>query len=154
MQHHDSSYLLEFTLDGLPYALELSRVERVLAVCEITPLPGAPEVVCGAINWGGRLVPIFNLRQRFNLPPRELVLEDRLIIAACRGRLVGLLVDEVAGVTPCPSEDWIPMAEIASATYLAGVKKTSSGMILIQDLERFLGIEEETALRAALSDHD
>ncbi|HQT25550.1 MAG TPA: chemotaxis protein CheW, partial [Burkholderiales bacterium] len=59
--------LLLFSLSGLYHALPLASVEKVFPIAELRPLPGAPEIVEGFINIAGCIVPIFNIRSRFNL---------------------------------------------------------------------------------------
>jgi len=82
-----NSYSLEvmkdiiiFSLDEPRYALPLSLVERVVRIVEITPLPKAPDIVMGVINMHGQILPVINVRRRFNLPEREIRLEDQLIM--------------------------------------------------------------------------
>ncbi|MEJ0000255.1 MAG: chemotaxis protein CheW [Verrucomicrobiota bacterium] len=90
--------LVVFELDGQRYALRLDVVERVLRTAEIRPLPGAPEVVLGLVNLEGQVIPVFDPRRRFGLPPREVQLSDVLIIARTRRLTVALAADATGGV--------------------------------------------------------
>jgi len=87
-----------FSLDEPRYALYLSAVERVVRAVEITPLPKAPNIVLGIINFQGKIIPVIDIRQRFHLRRREINLEDQFIIARTSKRLVVLVVDSVTGV--------------------------------------------------------
>jgi purine-binding chemotaxis protein CheW len=84
-----SDQYVVFTLDEQRYALYLHAVVRVVRIVEITPLPQTPEVIRGVVNVQGQVIPVVDIRKRFQLPEREPELGDQLIIAntACRARL-------------------------------------------------------------------
>lgn len=147
-----SNQYVVFTLDGQRYALYLSAAERIIRVVEITPLPKAPEIVLGIINIGGQIIPAVNIRKRFRLPERELNLSDILIIAETPRRTVALMADDVSGVIEGPEQDITEAKEILPRMeYVKGVVKLKDGMILINDLDKFLSLEEEKALDDAMS---
>lgn len=159
MNHQDSdgnardgsSQLLVFYLGEFRYALRLVVVERIFHAVEITPLPKAPEVVMGAVNVRGRIIPVVSIRKRFGLEERDLIPEDRLILAKTQRRPVGLVVDSVAGVFEYAEPSIIAAREILpSLKYVEGVARLADGMILIHDLDRFLSLEEGSALDEAL----
>jgi purine-binding chemotaxis protein CheW len=144
--------LVLFTLDERRYALDLTSVERIVRVVDVTPLPKAPPIVLGIINVNGDVVPVYDLRRRFRLPEREINLTDQLMIARRSRQKVALLVDSVSGVVE------ISEAEIASAKqilpeieYVHGVVKLQDGLVLIHDLDQFLSPEEERTLEGALN---
>lgn len=146
------NHCLVFFLDEQRYALHLSVVEMVARMVHITPLPDAPDIVRGVVNVRGKVVPVVNLRQRFNLPKREILLTDWLIFARTDRRLVGLVADAVVGVVEGPKDSVIPTDRILPATkYLHGIMKFQDGLILIQNLGEFLSLEEEKSLDLALA---
>jgi purine-binding chemotaxis protein CheW len=143
--------LVVFTLDECRYALPLAAVERTVRMVEIAPLPKAPEIVSGVINLQGRVVPVLNIRKRFRLPERTPDPSDQLLIATAAGRTVALAVDTVCSVMePSASEVIAPPIIAPGLEYLAGVIKLADGMLFIHDLDRFLSLEEEQALEAAI----
>ncbi|MGB8355029.1 MAG: chemotaxis protein CheW [Chthoniobacteraceae bacterium] len=143
--------LVIFNLDERRYALHLPTVERIVMVAEITPLPKAPQIVLGVINIQGRIIPVINVRKRFNLPEREITLSDHLIIANTTRRTVVLVVDAVSGVVDRPEEEIIiPDKILPGLEYVQGVMKLEDGLILIHNLEMFLSLEEEIMLEQAI----
>ncbi len=141
-----------FTLDGQRYALHLFAVERIIRVVEITPLPKAPEIVLGIINVGGQIIPVIDMRKSFRLPERELNLSDVLITAQTSRRTVALVADATGGVIEGSEQGVTAAGEILPhLEYVKGVVKLKDGMILINDLEKFLSLEEEKALDGAMS---
>ena len=136
-----------FALDEGRYALDLSVVERVHRIVEITPLPKAPDVVMGVINVHGDVIPVMNVRRRFGLPEREIRLSDQLIVAKLSSRRIAVLVDRVIDILPVselPAIDGHDM--LPGIDYVEGVVKLSGGMAFIHDLEKFLSVQEAEAL--------
>ncbi|MDO8803953.1 MAG: chemotaxis protein CheW [Elusimicrobiota bacterium] len=141
-----------FTLDESRYALYLTDVERVVRAVELTPLPKAPEIVSGVINWQGKIIPVVDIRSRFRLPAREMDPDDRFIIARSGRRQVALTADSVTGIYELTDQERVSAAqEIPFAEYVKGVAKIDGGLVLIYDLDRFLSLDEEQKLDAALS---
>lgn len=144
-------YLL-LGLDELRVALPLPVVERVFHAVYVTPLPDVPDLVLGVVNVQGRVIPVVSLRRRVRLPDRPIALTDRLVIAHTARRSLALLADSASEVREIPesllvaAEDVLPGLE-----YVAGVARLDDGLLLIQDLNRFLSLDEESVLDLALS---
>ncbi len=150
METTEKKFIL-FTLDEQHYALRLSDVERVVRAVEVTPLPKAPEIVLGVINMQGRVIPVVNVRKRFDLPEHETDLRDQLIIANTSRRQVALAADTVGGVVECEGETMVCADSIVPGTgYLEGILKSDGGIVLIHDLDTFLSFEEEDLLDDAM----
>jgi len=144
--------LVVFGLDEQQYALRLSAVEQIVRVVEITSLPKAPEIILGAVNIRGRIVPVFDIRARFRLTKREFLLSDHLIVAHTKKRAVALVVDKVTSVVAKTDEDVIDAQHISPGLeYLEGVVKLEDGLVFIHDLETFLSVAEEIQLEEAMS---
>ena len=90
--------ILIFTLDEQRYALPLAAVERVVRAVEVMPWPEAGGLMMGMVNVQGQVIPVANLRQRLNLPEREIALSDRFIIVQTAKQRVILVVDEINDV--------------------------------------------------------
>lgn len=143
--------LVVFSLDGQRYALALAAVEKVVRAVEVTSLPGAPDIVLGIINMQGRVIPLVNVRRRFRLPEKEMMLTDQIVIAHTARRPVALVVDAVTGVLECPEREAVAARDILpDVEYVEGVVKLEDGLILIHNLDQFLSLEEETSLDRAL----
>lgn len=149
----DVARFVVFRLDRRRFALPLTEVERALRAVEVTPLPQAPEVVLGAIDLKGRVIPVLNVRERFLLPARDVEPSDWFLLAHAGRRLVALVVDESEGVVE------LPQAEVALSSGVApgldrfpGVLRLDDDLVLIHDLERFFSLDESLALEKALGD--
>jgi purine-binding chemotaxis protein CheW len=150
-QNTKTNKIVLFSLEEPRYALYLSAVERVIRSVEITPLPKAPAIVSGVINMQGEIIPVIDIRRLFQLPVREINLEDQFIIARTSKRLVALTVDSVEGVSEianykvADAKDALPFAD-----YLSGITVFENNIILINDLEKFLSLNEQKELDKAL----
>lgn len=146
-----STPLVRFSLDQQDYALYLSAVERVVPAAEVTSLPKAPEIVLGVLNVGGRIIPVVNIRRRFRLPERELRVQDQLILAHTGKRPVALVVDSVTGIPEVANEQVTAADRILPGLeQVEGVVRLEDGLMLIHDLGKFLSLDEEQELGAAL----
>ena len=127
-------------------------VERVVRAVEVSTLPAAPHGVRGVINLQGRIVPVFDLAWRIGQPAREVRASDHLIVVHTHWRTVALLVDSVSGVVAQRDTQVTPVSEILTDLQsVSGMMKLDGGIVFIQDIERFLSVEDHAALELALS---
>src|SRR5450830_110116 len=146
-----SDFLVIFTLDDQRHALPLAAADRVVRMVAITPLPHAPDIILGVVNFQGRVIPVVNVRRRFFLPEREIALTDQLLVAHTARRPVALVVDAVLDVIAYAAQSLIAAEDIApKLEHVEGVVKLSDGLILIHDLDKFLSLEEEDSLDRVL----
>lgn len=146
------THFVIFTLDGGRHGLPLAAAERVLPMVAVTPLPGAPDVVLGMISLHGEPIPVFDLRRRLGLAPREYGVGAHLFIASTPRRRLSIPVDEVLGVEQIDS-DSVAKADtvVPGLGPVAGIASLPGGLVLIHDLEAFLSIDDERTLDEALA---
>ncbi len=143
--------LVLLTVDAQTYALHLEAVDRILRMVEITPLPGAPEVVEGVINIQGEVVPIVSIRGRLGLAHRAVGVSDSLVVVRARARRLAIIAESILGVVERPVDAVVSSNDIARGIqHIEGVLKTSDGLVLIHDLDQFFSPEEEQSLDLAL----
>jgi len=144
--------LVLLAVDGQTYALHLEAVDRVLRMVEVTPLPGAPDVVEGVINIQGEVVTIVSIRKRLGLAQRAVGAADSLVLARTRNRRLAIIAESVLGVVERPADAVVSTGDIARGIqHIEGVLKTSDGLVLIHDLDRFFSPDEEQTLDLALA---
>lgn len=146
-----SDQFIVFSLDIQRYALPLHMVNRVVRMVAITLLPKAPDIVLGVINYQGLVIPVINMRRRFNLPEKDIALTDQLVVAHTSRRSVALVADAVHDVISGLAQVLIETENILPGIeYVEGVVKLVDSLILIHDLDKFLSLEEESSLNKAL----
>ncbi|RME07082.1 MAG: chemotaxis protein CheW [Anaerolineae bacterium] len=144
-------YIL-FQLAGATYAVPSAQVLQVAMIENITRLPNAPDFVDGVVHLRGRIVPVVNLRRRFNLPPKDYDLQSRLIVIEQEGRVVAMAVDTARDFVTLDSDALQPTPDLvgdAPRKYLRGVFAREDGLILVLDLHKVLNPEERAALAEA-----
>src|SRR5512133_2192846 len=88
-------------LDDL-YAVDIMRIKEIIRPQKLTTLPKAPAFIDGVINLRGAVIPVVDLRKRFNMPERESAATTRLLIVRLSAQIVGLVVDDVTEVITVP----------------------------------------------------
>jgi purine-binding chemotaxis protein CheW len=144
-------YYLTLEIDEQSYAVDLFLVERVIHAVMVSHLPGSPGLVQGIINYHGRIIPVLDIRKRFNLGPKPLEPNQHIVIARTERRSVAFVTDRVIGTTesyerPVESDRIVPGLE-----NIRGVIKGSDGVTVIYDLDRFLSLEDEHRLDEAIN---
>ncbi|HKS88792.1 MAG TPA: chemotaxis protein CheW [Stellaceae bacterium] len=138
-----------------PYRLgvPLDRVERVVAAVAVAPLPDAPEIVLGIVDIARDIVPVCDVHRRLGVARGPVAATDRFVVARSARRRLVLAADEVIGVAAlAPDEGGAPAARVPVPPHLCGVAAAPDGIVLIEDLDRFLSLDEEGRLAAAI-DH-
>jgi purine-binding chemotaxis protein CheW len=140
--------LVVFELAGESYGVEISRVQEIDRMQAITVVPQAPPFVEGVINLRGRITPVVDLRTRFGLPKAEPTPLTRIVVVKAGEEWVGLVVDAVSEVLRIPVDAIEPpsaMVTTAESTYLRGIAKLESRLIILLDLDRVLDKEFQAA---------
>ena len=146
--------LLVFDLEGRTFGLPKAEVLELVRAVAIAPLPRGPRVVSGVINLHGRIVPVFDLRVRFGLPPAPLELTDHFVVARSRERVVALRADRVSQFATVQRDEIEAADRLVSGTqYLSGITKTASGVVFVHDLAAFLSEAEAASLDGAIASH-
>lgn len=134
-----------FKLDEERYGVDVMRVQEVLRMTEIAPVPGAPPYVLGIINLRGNVVTVIDTRQRFALPPREADDATRIVIVEVEGQTVGILVDSVAEVVSLRASEIETAPNVGneeSSRYIQGVYSREGDILILVDLNKLLSEEE------------
>lgn len=145
--------LVVFLLEGQQYALPLQDVITVLPMVAVSPVPGAPAIALGIINFHGQVVPVLDIRRRFGLPPREYSVDAYLLVARTNRRTVSLPVDQVLGVREIQAEAVVPPnAVLPGIDHVVGIATLPKDLLFIHDLNAFLSLDEEARLTVALEE--
>src|SRR5438067_6561204 len=142
---------LIFAIDEQRFALKLSVVERVVRAAEVTPVPRAPAILFGVLNVQGEIIPVINTRRQLGFSERDIRSSDQFIIARTPERVVALVADTVCDVVSV-SESAVIAAEkiMPGAEFIEGVMKLEDGLVLIENLEKFLSSEEHKTIDESL----
>ncbi len=143
--------VVEVWIEDQRYGLPLERVEQVLPMVWVAPLPKAPEMVVGVINLHGAVLPVLDIRKRFGLPERRWGLTTRLVVVQLAHARIAVPVDEVVGVRDHFVDVRLPDPLPQSGDgCISGIVGLSDGLLFLCDLEAFLSLDEQHQLTVAL----
>ena len=137
--------LVTFRLKGETYGINVMKVQEVLRVSEIAPVPGAPSYVLGIINLRGNVVTVIDTRNRFGLPSTEMDDSSRIVIIESEKQVVGILVDAVAEVVDLHASEIDSAPNVGNeenSRYIQGVASRGEGLLILVDLDKLLTEDE------------
>lgn len=153
-----SHQMLTFTLGEETYGVDILRVQEIRGWSPVTRIPQAPAHVLGVLNLRGSIVPIVDLRMRFNLQRAEYTPLTVIIVlsveSAVGRRDFGVVVDGVSDVIDVAASDVKPAPEFGehiSTDFIQGLAAVAGRMVMLLDIDHLIGgdVTGATALSAA-----
>lgn len=146
---HKGRQFLSFILAGEEYATDILKVQEIRDWTQATLIPNSPDYVEGVTNLRGQIIPIINLRTRFELPKDDSI-ENRIVIVlkvddGQRSRLMGLLVDAFAETYDI-AHDEIKSApsniSVIDDEFIIGLASVEEKMLILLDVDELLTSQE------------
>ncbi|MDO9536563.1 MAG: chemotaxis protein CheW [Bacillota bacterium] len=141
--------MVAFKLEKEEFAIDIHQVREVLKMPQVTPLPQSASFIEGIINLRGEVIPVVDLRKRFELPAGERNGKTRIIIVEIQDNNVGLIVDSVTEVLRLASSViQLPPSRVAGTRtdLIKGVGKIAERLLIVLNLEKILTTEERIVL--------
>jgi len=139
------SEFLAFTLGREEYGIDILKVQEIRGYESVTRIANAPEFIKGVINLRGIIVPIVDMRIKFNLGAPRYDEFTVVIILNIGNRVVGMVVDSVSDVTTLSPEQIKPAPEMGSALdteYLIGLGTIDERMLILVDIDKLMSSVE------------
>jgi len=139
---------LTFTLGAEEYAIDILKVQEIRGYEKPTTIANAPAFLKGVINLRGTIVPIVDMRIKFNVGEAEYTPFTVVIILSLQGRVVGMVVDSVSDVTMLRADQIRPAPEFAATVdtkYINGLGTLGERMLIVVDIEKLM-LSHEMAL--------
>ena len=134
-----------FSLENETYGIDVMRVQEVLPMSEIAPVPGAPPYVLGIINLRGNVVTVIDTRMRFGLASAESGSASRIVVIETGDQVAGILVDSVAEVINVREDEVDTAPNVGneeSSKYIYGVVSRGEELLILVDVNKLLSREE------------
>jgi purine-binding chemotaxis protein CheW len=144
----ESMQLVSFRLAEEEYGIEITRIQEIILLGEITRVPRTPDYIKGLINLRSEVIPVVDLRRRFGLPAQEPTDETRIMVINVRGKTLGMIVDAVSEVLRVSKDQVVPPPPAVTASgreYLTGLVNLDNRLLILLDIDQVLGNEEEDA---------
>lgn len=141
----DELQLVSFNIGSEEFGVDILKVQEINRMVEITKVPQAPRYVEGVINLRGKVIPIIDLRKRFNLEMKEHDKNTRIVVVDISGNIMGMIVDAVSEVLRLPADTIEPPPELVTginSEYIKGVAKLEDRLLIFLDLSKVINAEE------------
>ena len=147
---------LTFKLAKEDYGISLLKVREIIGMMPITSVPRTPDFIKGVINLRGKVIPVTDLRLRFDMP--EIDYTDRTCIIVVEIQTVestlqmGIVVDAVTEVLPVREEEIEPAPQFGASVdtrYILGMANMDGAVKILLDIDRVLSSEEIAELEKA-----
>lgn len=145
---------LTFTLGDEEYGVDILKVQEIRGYDQVTRLPGAPDFVKGAINLRGLIVPVVDMRLKFQLSEAKYDETTVMVILAVAGRTIGVVVDAVSDVIRLDPAQLRGVPDLGSAIdrqFLTGLGVVDERMLILLDIERLMTSEEMGLVERAIA---
>ena len=132
---------LAFTLGKEEYGIDILKVQEIRGYESVTRIANAPDFIKGVVNLRGTIVPIVDMRIKFNLGTPVYDQFTVVIILNIAGRVVGMVVDSVSDVTTLSPEQIRPapeMGTVFNANYLIGLGTIDDRMLILVDIDKLM----------------
>lgn len=136
---------LAFTLGAEEYGIDILKVQEIRGYENPTRIANAPAFIKGVINLRGLIVPIVDMRIKFDLGEANYDNLTVVIILNIGGRVVGMVVDSVSDVITLNPEQIKPAPAMASAldtTYLIGLGTVDERMLILVEIDKLMSSSE------------
>lgn len=136
---------LSFTLGQEEYGIDIQKVQELRGYDAVTRIANAPEHIKGVVNLRGIIVPIVDMRVKFNLGTPTYDQFTVVIILNIGSRVMGMVVDSVSDVITLTPEQIKPAPEMGSVLdtdYLIGLGTLDERMLILVDLEKLMSSDE------------
>jgi purine-binding chemotaxis protein CheW len=132
---------LAFTLGKEEYGVDILKVQEIRGYENVTHIANAPDFIKGVVNLRGIIVPIMDMRIKFNLGTPTYDRFTVVIILNIGGRVIGMVVDSVSDVTSLAPEQIKPapeMSAVANTDYLIGLGTLDERMLILLDIDHLM----------------
>lgn len=152
----NSNQYLSFKLEDEVYAIDIAKVREVLEFTSVTRVPRTPEFMRGVINLRGGVVPVVDLRMKFNMGRTEKAVNTCVIIVEVEleeeSVVIGAMADSVQEVMELDPAQIEPPPKIGTrmnTEFIRGMGKRDEEFIIILDIDRIFSAEELASVQNA-----
>ena len=141
----DNKYLT-FNISKEVYGIDIGDITEIIEMQKITEVPDMPKFVKGVINLRGKVIPVMDLRLRFNMQERECDDRTCVVIVKIKETSIGFIVDRVLEVVDIPDSDidLPPQFKTVSGyeRYVTGIGKIGENVKILLDAQKIIHQEE------------
>lgn len=148
MASQEEKFLM-FYLDEENYGIPILKVNEIIGLMDITHIPKSPDFIKGIINLRGKIIPVMDLRLKFEMPERAYDEQTCIIIVEMfindKKKFIGVVVDKVAEVVNVYESDIeLPpqYGQEDGKEFLTGVGKVKDKVVMLLDIEAIINYQD------------
>jgi purine-binding chemotaxis protein CheW len=137
--------VLSFKLGSEEYGIDILKVQEIRGYESVTAMANSPDYLKGVINLRGVIVPIVDMRIKFNIGNPSYDQFTVVIILMIGDHTIGMVVDSVSDVVPLTTDQIKPapeMGSILAAEYLKGLGTLDERMLILLDIDKLMASTE------------
>ncbi len=137
----DERQMLTFALGDEIYGIDILKVQEIRGWTQVTQIPNAPPFIRGVMNLRGAIVPVLDMRRRFEMEEIDFTQYTVVIVVQVEGRTVGMIVDAVSDVVTVPADELRAAPNFGTsidASFLEGLIPQNDRMIIMLDVNALL----------------
>ena len=135
----DLVQLVSFKLGKEVFGIDILLVQEINRMIEITKIPQAPFYCEGVINLRGKVIPVINLRKKFELESKEWDKSTRILVCDVGEDIIGMIVDSVEEVLKIPKSTLEQIPDIVSSVnsdYIEGIAKQENQLLIFLNVAK------------------
>ena len=147
---------LSFALGNEEYGVDILKVQEIRGYEKPTAIANAPAYIKGVVNLRGTIVPIIDMRIKFNLGEATYDQFTVVIILNVADRVVGMVVDRVSDVIGLAAAQIRPAPEFSSSfdtRYITGLGTVDERMLILVDIDKLMSSSDMGLLNEAAAVH-
>lgn len=137
----DGREFLAFTLGQEEYGIDILLVQEIRGYEPVTRIANAPDFIKGVVNLRGTIIPVVDMRIKFNLGTPTYDQFTVVIILNIAGRVIGMVVDSVSDVTTLTPDQMRPAPEVGTVfdtDYLIGLGSIAERMLILVEIDKLM----------------
>jgi purine-binding chemotaxis protein CheW len=139
---------LTFMLGAEEFGVDILRVQEIKGWERVTAIPNTPSYICGVMNLRGTVVPVVDLRRRFDLDSADYIATTVVIVLRVEGdhsdRTMGFVVDAVSEVYNVAPDNLQPPPDFGTRVntqFIRGLAVVEEKMVILLDFDRLIGLD-------------
>jgi purine-binding chemotaxis protein CheW len=155
MVEREGKYLT-FTLAEEDYGIGILKIKEIIGMMPVTTVPQTPDFVKGVINLRGKVIPVMDLRRRFDIEPIEYTDRTCIIVVEIKGTYgtiqIGIVVDSVSEVLNIKDEEIENAPTFGTkmkTDYILGMAKIDGGVKILLEIDKVLDHSELQTIEEA-----
>lgn len=145
---------LTFLVGEETYGIDIMKIQEIIQMQHVTKVPRVAAFIRGVINLRGKVIPVIDLRCKFEMPAKDDTAKTCIIVVQIEGNegttvTVGLIIDEVREVLDIPEENIEPPTVFdceADTSFILGMGKVGNEVKILLNIQKVVGVDEVSSI--------